>query len=98
MGKDLSKEAGSERVKNVFFKIEEACIAQKVESFKSNFSFNQLSVCFIIFFYIQINAPTSDFIELYTNEIAMLKRKIQALTNQNKTLSESVCMNHHFFN
>lgn len=39
---------------------------------------------------IQIDAPTSDFIELYTNEIAMLKRKVQALVKQNEILSESV--------
>lgn len=43
-----------------------------------------------IIFDIQIDAPTSDFIELYANEIAMLKRKVQALTKQNESLSESV--------
>lgn len=30
VGKDLSKEASSERVKNVFFNIEKACIEEKV--------------------------------------------------------------------
>lgn len=41
-------------------------------------------------FEIQLDAPTSDFIELYANQIAMLKRKIQALAKQNEILSESV--------
>lgn len=43
-----------------------------------------------IVFQMQIDGPTSDFIELYTNEIAVLKRKIQALTEQNDSISEAV--------
>lgn len=30
IGKDISKEAGNDRVKNVFFNIEKACLDEKV--------------------------------------------------------------------
>lgn len=43
-----------------------------------------------VLFSIQFEVPTSDFIELYTNEIAMLKQKIEIMTKKYEDVSNEV--------
>lgn len=75
MGKDVSKELESERMKNVFTKIESAVLSDKVGPFY--FKKKSFQIVFDIACNLQFDVPCSDLIALYTTELSMLNRQIQ---------------------